>query len=165
MSPTRNNVVHLASYIRLRAAAASRTSLEPAENPASQVPEEARAFGARGRRRAESSDDDLAQRLVFGDVEAAESLRDRYFGRLVAVAQAVLGDETEAEIIADAALEEACRGWPPERGQVSRWLVRLARRAAIKRRRALTGFDAPVHRAGGRARTRRSRSFDSQSGQ
>jgi hypothetical protein len=86
-------------------------------------------------------DDDLVDRVVLGDIQAAARLRDRYGDALWGAVDAILHDAHEADLVVEAVLEEACRGWPPRRGIVKRWLTRLARRAARARQRAL-GCDA-----------------------
>jgi hypothetical protein len=78
--------------------------------------------------------------LVMGDIAAAEKLRNRYAGALRSMAERMLGDEGEAARVVESAFEEACTGWPPERGQVQVWLKRLVRRRAWARRRLLLGF-------------------------
>jgi hypothetical protein len=88
------------------------------------------------------SEDDLVERVALGDVDAAAELRSRYADRLAVTALAILGDEAEADRAVEAALEDACLGWPPERGQVERWLTRLVRRRARDRMRALWGCAA-----------------------
>lgn len=89
-------------------------------------------------RECSSAEDNLVSRIALGDIEAASELKARYLGRLVAIAIAITGDAIEAEGVVDAMLEEACNEWPPERGQVERWLTRLVRRHA--RRRVCLGF-------------------------
>jgi hypothetical protein len=85
--------------------------------------------------------DALVQRMVLGDGGASDELMTRYGKRLRAIAMDVLGDEEESERTVYRVFEEACFGWPPERGQVERWLTRLVRRAA-RARRTQMGFDA-----------------------
>ena len=115
------------------------------ETPVSAQPKP--TVSRRSRRSAASSlenvhDDEIVERLALGDLEAAEALRTRYLGRLRRTATAILGDEGEVARVVEAALEDACSGWPPERGQVDRWLTRLVRRAAVARKRALWGLDS-----------------------
>ena len=76
----------------------------------------------------------------MGDLDAAAELRNRHIGRMRHAARVILCDEREAARAADTALEEACEGWPPERGRVDRWLLRLVRRAAVARRKTLWGL-------------------------
>jgi hypothetical protein len=86
-------------------------------------------------------DDALIERVVMGDLVAADRLRERHQRHLTAMAVKVLGDEEEAAAAVEAAFEEAYIGWPPERGQVKAWLKRLVRRRAWARRRLLHGRD------------------------
>jgi hypothetical protein len=87
-------------------------------------------------------DDDLMTKIALGDIEAAETFKVRHQDGLVDIALGILDDEIEAERIAEAAIEDACRGWPPQRGQVAKWLRSLTRRRARARRRELLGWDA-----------------------
>ncbi len=87
-------------------------------------------------------DDDLMTKIALGDIEAAEKLKTRHQDRLAEIALGIVQDDVEAERIAEAALEDACRDWPPERGYVARWLGVLVRRRARARRRELSGCDA-----------------------
>lgn len=88
------------------------------------------------------TDDVLVERIAAGDLQAALQLKARHGKRLYALAIEILGDETEAERVVEATLEEACAGWPPERGQVKRWLTRLVRREARAWRNVLSGIAA-----------------------
>jgi hypothetical protein len=85
-------------------------------------------------------DDDIIERATMGDIDAAAELRSRYIRGMRRAARAILVDEREAARAADSALEDACSGWPPERGRVDRWMLRLARRAAVARRKTLWGL-------------------------
>jgi hypothetical protein len=85
-------------------------------------------------------DDDLATRVAHGDIDAATELATRHAKHLREVALRIVDDDVEADAIVEAALEDAFRGWPPERGQVRRWLTRLVRRRALARKRALSGL-------------------------
>jgi DNA-directed RNA polymerase specialized sigma24 family protein len=85
--------------------------------------------------------DALVERMVLGDGVASDELKRRFGKRLVAIATEILGGEEEAEHVVNRVFEEASVGWPPERGQVARWLTRLVRRASRLRRGQL-GFDA-----------------------
>jgi hypothetical protein len=87
-------------------------------------------------------DDELMTKIALGDVEAAEKFRTRHQERLTEIAIDIIEDDVEAERIAEAALEDACRDWPPERGYVARWLGVLVRRRARARWRELQGCDA-----------------------
>ena len=86
--------------------------------------------------------DTLVERIVLGDGVALEELKTRYRRPLLGLALDIVDDESEAERLVDRVFEEACVGWPPERGRVRDWLRRLVRRAAYQRRRALRELDA-----------------------
>jgi DNA-directed RNA polymerase specialized sigma24 family protein len=86
--------------------------------------------------------DALVERIVLGDGVALDELKTRYRRPLLVLAEDILDDENEAERLVDCVFEEACLGWPPERGRVRAWLLRLVRRAAYRRRRALRELDA-----------------------
>jgi DNA-directed RNA polymerase specialized sigma24 family protein len=88
------------------------------------------------------TDDILVERIAAGDLVAASQLKARHGKRLHAIAIEILGDETEAQRVVDATFEEACAGWPPERGHVKRWLTRLVRREARAWREVLSGIAA-----------------------
>ena len=75
-------------------------------------------------------DDRLATRVFFGDLDAAAELRSRHEARLLDIALAIVEGEDEAEAVVEAAIEDACRRWPPTRGAVGPWLRALVRRRA-----------------------------------
>jgi hypothetical protein len=136
------NVVSLDSF---RSKSPSEAPSASSEIPVSGRPKPTATL--RSRRSSRSSlddvhDDEIVERLALGDLDAAAALRVRYIGRLRRAATPILGDEAEVARVVEAALEEACSGWPPERGQVGRWLTRLVRRAAVARKRALWGLDS-----------------------
>jgi hypothetical protein len=137
-----SNVISIASFLS-RSASPSASAATETSVSAQPTPKTPR----RSRRKSTSSlddvhDDEIVERLALGDIGAAEALRARYIGRLRRTASPILGDEGEVARVVEAALEEACSGWPPERGQVDRWLTRLVRRAAVARKRALWGLDS-----------------------
>lgn len=138
-----SNVISLAAYVHSK----SSTSASPTSSETATTVSTPPARTTRHRsRRAPSSlddvhDDDIVERVALGDLEAAEALRARYAGRLRRTAAPILGDEGEVARVVESVLEEACSGWPPERGQVDRWLTRLVRRASVARKRALWGVD------------------------
>jgi DNA-directed RNA polymerase specialized sigma24 family protein len=84
--------------------------------------------------------DDLAERMVLGDGVALDALKRRFFGQLFSIARDLIDDEGEAADLVDLVFEDASREWPPERGHVRAWLLRLMRRAA-RRHLALRGHD------------------------
>ena len=125
-----------------------RLRLSPRLLPRTPVSAQPKPASARRSRRTRTSslddvhDNEIIERIALGDIDAAEALRGRYLGRLRRAAAPILGDEGEVARVVESALEEACSGWPPERGQVNRWLTRLVRRAAVARKRALWGVDS-----------------------
>jgi hypothetical protein len=136
MEPSIANVISIAPYLR------AKSSSPPSHDDA---PPAATAYRPRRRTRVASTakdvhDDEIVERVTLGDVDAAAELRARYVGPMRRAARAILCDEREAARAADTAIEEACDGWPPQRGRVDRWLLRLARRAAFARRRTLWGL-------------------------
>jgi hypothetical protein len=142
MNSSIDNVLSIASYLR------SKSSPSMSDGHASRQPAVAAPAPRRPRRpRAESMqdvhEDDLVERATMGDLDAAAELRARYIGAMRRAARVILVDEREAARAADGALEEALSGWPPERGRVDRWLLRLARRAAVARRKSLWGLGEP----------------------
>jgi hypothetical protein len=140
METSNQHVVSIASYRRTKSPSAT------SDDPTSPRPRPTAAATRRPRStRATSStasvkDDGIVERVILGDLEAAAELRARYIGQMRRAAGAILCDEREAARAADTALEEACEGWPPERGRVDRWLLHLARRAAVARRKTLWGL-------------------------
>jgi hypothetical protein len=142
MQTPNSNVIVLASYVSSKSASEGASP-----SPETSVPARAKPKGPRRARRSPTSlddvhDDEIVERLALGDLDAAAALRVRYIGRLRRTATPILGDEGEVARVVESALEEACSGWPPERGQVDRWLTRLVRRAAVARKRALWGLDS-----------------------
>jgi hypothetical protein len=115
-------------------------SLNPATSPS--IRQTARPLSAllpERERNERGIDDRLATRLFYGDDDAAEALRLRHTDRLVDIALAIVLDEDEAVEIVEGAIDDACRGWPPTRGSVGRWLRDLVRRRARARVRGLSG--------------------------
>jgi hypothetical protein len=88
-----------------------------------------------------NDEESLVERLALGDLDAAVEIKERYEHDLRRTARVILEDEREVRCVVDAALDEACSGWPPQRGRVERWLRALVRRIAHDRRRVL-GFNA-----------------------
>jgi DNA-directed RNA polymerase specialized sigma24 family protein len=142
---SRNNVVYLASYIRLRQMDGASPSSSAVR---SEHAERESSTPRRGRRtrfvQEEASDDDLVEQIALGDLDAAARLRARHSDRLRRAATAILKEEDEAARVVEHALEEACSGWPPERGEVGPWLLKLVRRGALARRRVLHGERVPL---------------------
>ncbi len=155
-----NNVIYLSDCrASLPAAASAEAPASPQPKPVVRRPRHSRSSAGEDLR-----DDEIVERVALGDVEAAEVLRERYSGQLCRAATLILGDEREVARVVEAALEEACCGWPPERGHVGRWLVRLVRRAAVSRKRMLWGLDGSQSQAARRRRyqyPKRSKTSDS----
>jgi len=142
MSASTSNVISIASYLRSISEPVAPTSDASASaSGRTASPPNRRARRTRTTSSIEDAhDDDIVERMIMGDIDAAAQLRARYIRPMRRAARAILCDEREAARAADAALEEACDGWPPERGRVDRWLLRLARRAAVARRKTLWGL-------------------------
>jgi len=84
--------------------------------------------------------DDLAERMVLGDGVALDALKRRFSRQLIGIVRDILGSRAAAIALVDDVFEDASREWPPERGRVRGWLLRLVRRAA-RRRLAVRGVD------------------------
>jgi DNA-directed RNA polymerase specialized sigma24 family protein len=101
------------------------------------------APAARRPRRSSAFDPDaLIQRVAIDDFAAAEELERHYGPRLTRLAYAILLDECEAERVVRKAFAKAFSEWPPEHGQVERWLRQLVSLRARARRRALRRSDS-----------------------
>jgi hypothetical protein len=135
---TSTNVISIVSYLRAKSSSSASDDHAPPRT-ATVAPHRFRRT-----RTAPSTklahEDDIIERATMGDLDAAAELRARYIRGMRRAARDILVDEREARRAADSALEEACSGWPPERGRVDRWLLRLARRAAVARRKTLWGL-------------------------
>lgn len=140
METSIHNVISIASYLRAKSSSStSGDAASPRPRPTTTAPRHPRRTRAASST-ADVHDDEIVERVTMGDLDAAAELRARYVGRMRRAAGVILCDEREAARAADAALEEACDGWPPERGRVDRWLLRLARLAAVARRKTLWGL-------------------------
>ncbi|WP_375260431.1 RNA polymerase sigma factor [Palleronia sp.] len=76
----------------------------------------------------EPDDDSLLAIYAAGDMAAAVPLARRHLPRVLAVAQRMLGDASEAEDVAQEALMRLWRiapDWEPGRAKVSTWLYRV----------------------------------------
>lgn len=87
----------------------------------------------------EPSDMTLVAEMAAGHAEALRKLGNRYSRTLMAAAQRILRDGSDAEEVATDVLWQAWRqasGFDAARGSVSGWLMTLARSRAIDRLRA-----------------------------
>lgn len=112
---------------------------------------------------ADASDDELLRRIGAGDRHACTLLVDRHLARMHALAARVLGDEAEAEDVAQEVFikvwEQAAR-WRPDGGaRFGTWLHQVclnACRDRLRRRRESASLDAVAepadHRPGPEAR-------------
>lgn len=103
---------------------------------------------------AEPDDDTLLAAYAAGDLAAAAPLVGRHAGRVLALAQRMLGDAAEAEDVAQEAmlrLWKMAPQWQPGRARVSTWLYRVTANLCIDRLRAMpptTPLDAAHEPAG-----------------
>jgi RNA polymerase sigma-70 factor (ECF subfamily) len=84
------------------------------------------------------SDDTLIARYASGDQSAARALTARHLGRVLALGQRMLGDQAEAEDIAQETMLRLWRhapDWEPGRAQVGTWLYKVASNLCIDRLR------------------------------
>lgn len=94
-------------------------------------------------------DDDLMRRIAAGDQKAAKDIVEHHLPLLMSVARYMLGNEAEAEEIAQDAflkLWKQADKWEPRRALISTWLRRVASNLCIdrlrqRRTRALTAED------------------------
>ena len=119
------------SIALVKAAAASIQSVMPAT----------RVYkgGLTKRAPVEPSDMALVAEMAAGHAEALHKLSNRYSRALMAAAQRILRDGSDAEEVATDVLWQAWRqasGFDAARGSVSGWLMTLARSRAIDRLRA-----------------------------
>lgn len=85
-----------------------------------------------------SADDALMARIAAGDARAFSVLVEAQLDRLLAAARRVLGNDAEAEDVAQEALLRLWRNadkWQPGRARVSTWLYRVAVNLSIDRLR------------------------------
>lgn len=89
----------------------------------------------------ESSDEALMARICQGDNEALASIFQRYAGLVRGIAYKVLRDSSEADdLLQDIFLlvRRLAHSFDPKKGSVKTWILQMAYRRAISRRRALT---------------------------
>ena len=84
------------------------------------------------------------ERVAQGDAQAFQQLVDTGIDRVLAVARRTLGDEAEAEDVAQEVflrLWRQAEKWQGGRAQVSTWLYRVTVNACIDRLRVAKGRD------------------------
>lgn len=84
------------------------------------------------------SDDDLMRALARGEADAGPLLLDRHLAHVLAVARRMLGDDSEAEDVAQETFMRAWKAasrWEPGRAKVSTWLHRIAMNLCLDRLR------------------------------
>ena len=87
----------------------------------------------------EAGDAELAARVAAGDEVAFQRLADRHVGRLLRLAQRMLGDADEADDVAQEALVRLwlhAGRWRPERSRLATWLHTVVFRLCLDRLRA-----------------------------
>ncbi|MCE9650534.1 MAG: RNA polymerase sigma factor [Parvibaculum sp.] len=99
----------------------------------------------RGRARLdEASDDELVARVAQGDETACRLLMDRHLARMISLARRMLGNQADAEEIAQEVFlrvwTHASR-WEPGRAQFRTWLHRVATNLCLDRLRRHTTDD------------------------
>jgi RNA polymerase sigma-70 factor (ECF subfamily) len=94
-----------------------------------------------------ASDDELVARVAEGDEVACRLLVDRHLARMVALARRMMGNQADAEEVAQEVFlrvwTHAAR-WEPGRAQFSTWLHRVATNLCLDRlrRRTMDDIDA-----------------------
>ncbi len=84
------------------------------------------------------ADDALLARAAAGEAAAARTLALRHLPQVLAAAERMLGERTEAEDVAQEAMLRLWRmaeDWQPGRAQLATWLYRVAANLAIDRLR------------------------------
>ena len=85
-----------------------------------------------------SADDALMARIAAGDARAFSTLVDAQLDRVLAAARRVLGNDAEAEDVAQEAMLRLWRNadkWQPGRAKIGTWLYRVAVNLSIDRLR------------------------------
>lgn len=106
-----------------------------------------------------ASDDDLLARLAQGEQAVCALLVERHLSRVVSLATRILGEQAEAEDVAQDAFLRLWRhapSWQPGRAKLSTWLHRVTVNLCIDRKRrkpavALDSIPEPPSRVPGAA--------------
>ena len=83
----------------------------------------------------EEDDDTLVERIALGDEQALDTLRERHEARVGDIASRVLDSDEDVRRVVDRVFGDVAVAWPPSRGTVARWLVRLTRARCRRRLR------------------------------
>jgi RNA polymerase sigma-70 factor (ECF subfamily) len=93
-------------------------------------------------------DQRLMEAVARGDEPALRSLMDRHLGRVLALAQRVLGDADEADDVAQEVFTRVwskARNFDSSRARFGTWLYRITFNLCLDRRRARHGEWQPLH--------------------
>jgi hypothetical protein len=85
----------------------------------------------------EEDDDTLVERIALGDEHALDTLRERHEARVGEIASRMLDSDEDVRRVVDRVFGDVSIAWPPARGMVARWLVRLTRARCRRRLRAI----------------------------
>jgi RNA polymerase sigma factor (sigma-70 family) len=91
-----------------------------------------------------SPDEELAERLRDGDERALRTAYDRHGAAVLYLAQRLLGNRADAEDVVQVTFVAAWAGrdtFDPQRGTMLGWLLGIARRKAVDRRRSTARDD------------------------
>lgn len=101
------------------------------------------------REKARDPDADLVRRIGEGDSKAARALVDRHLGRMLTLARRMLGDEAEAEDVAQEVFLRVWRTaakWKPGAAKFETWMHRVALNLCydrLRRRREIVTDQVP----------------------
>ncbi|MGD2132622.1 MAG: RNA polymerase sigma factor [Maricaulaceae bacterium] len=101
------------------------------------------------REEVEDPDADLVARIGEGDAQAVRALVDRHLGRTLALARRMLGDEAEAEDVAQELFVRVWRNagkWRPGKAKFETWMRRVALNLCydrLRRRREMVTDEPP----------------------
>ena len=85
----------------------------------------------------EEDDDTLVERVALGDEQALDTLRERHAARVGEIASRMLDSDEDVRRVVNRVFGDVAVAWPPARGTVARWLVRLTRARCRRRLRAI----------------------------